>query len=295
MDPSVTTGGATADPRLPFDLGDHIVVGGDDVVAPGIEVDVDGRFVDEIVDRPEATTAEVYRWTPDEDQAARIRGAIDEIAGDEDADIHLDPGRFAFDIGGHAHGAESASTDTTVPPPPSPSPGPGISAGDAIARTLAFLDAAGLTPAGDDAGDGVRTFDVGDALAVEVDLALAGDTPVLDAVASLTFDAEGHVIGGYGPLGLAEVERSVDVIDLDIAIRRLALVTALSGYPTTTVSPPGSTTLVSAELVLALRDVVDDTGLPVGEQWLLPTYRFTDAAGGTRTVNAVVATELRLA
>lgn len=282
------------DPRLPFDFGPGIVLGGDDVVGE-IDVDVDGRFIDDIAERPDAASAEVFRWVADDAQASQVRAAINELAGDEDVDMHLDPGRFAFDIGGHHdHGGAPDTTETTVAPA-TPPDAPDLSADDAVARTLAFIDDAGFTPADTDA----RTFDVGGSLAVEVDLSLIDestvpDTTVIDAVASLTFDGDGHIVGGYGPLGRPELDRTVAVIDVDTAIRRLALVSTLSGYPTTTMSPPGPTTLVSAELVLALRDVVDATGLPVGEQWLLPTYRFTDAAGDTHTVTAVVASQLRL-
>ncbi len=283
--PDVTT--RPDDDRLPFDFGPSIGLGGDDVVItdPAVgDVDLDARFVDEIEDRPTETDAVVHRWATTDAVVGRIQSAVDEAVGEPGTEVDFAGADFSFDVGGHH---EADVPETTVP---SGAAGAPTDERDARLRTLRFVETAGYAPD----PDGVRTYTSEDLLSVEVDLLLTGTTPVLRATASLTFDADGDVVGGYGPAGEPEVDRTVEIVDTDTAMRRLAMVTVLSGWPTTIATPPEARVIVAAEVVLSLRGVLDATGSPTGEAWLVPVYRFTDAGGGTREVLAPVATSLRV-
>lgn len=278
-----------ADPRLPFDLGPGIIPGGDDVVGDGFEV-TDSRFVDEIEDRPTETEATVYRWTPSGDREAAVQAAVTDLVGDPDVEIVVDGPRFEFETGdAHGHGGEEPEPSTTAPTEPSGS-GLEVDEDEVRVRTLAFLRAAGFDPV----AESVTTFEGGGFVSIESSVRLAGQTPVLRATASVTYDTHGDVVGGYGPVGEAVPDRTVEVVDVDTALARLALTEARAGHPTTTAVPTEPVTIVAADLVLSLREVVDADGVPTGESWLLPVYRFVDDAGIEREVNAVVADELRL-
>ena len=278
---------------LPFDLGPGIVAGGDDVIAAGgLEVPA-GRFVTEIATPPAAATAEAYRLVPDPDDEERVRAAAAAMLGDTvaDVDFHVDGGRFEFHAEGHGHDSVPV---TTIPPSGgerSRGEGSGVEPRDAVAALVRFVAEAGLGPtAGEPA-----TFESGGFLSAEVGLQLVPGAPVTRAEVSVTFDSAGEPIGGFGPIGRPESWGSFDLVGLDAAVRRLELTDALTGYPTTTSAAPGPpVALVSAELVHSRREVVTADGRPTGDTWLVPSWRFTDEAGGTREVIAVVADALQL-
>ena len=296
--PSASTAGTASpttpttrddDPRLPFDLGPGIVAGGDDVVADGIEVPLD-RFRSEIPDDGAApTTATAARLTSTERDEARARDAAASILGVDagDVDIHYEPGWFEFHAEGHGH--DEIAPETTLPPPGRSAR---IDEDDAIALTESFLTVAGLEAASEPAA-----FENAGYLSVEAPIDLVPGTAVLRATASVTFGPSGTVIGGFGPFGGPADERDVGVVDVAAAVRRLALTQALVGYPTTSAAPPGGqdpVVLVSAELVLSLREAVGPDGIPRGDRWLVPVYRFVDEDGKEWEVNAVAAEDLRL-
>ena len=296
--PSASTAGTAApttpttrdeDPRLPFDLGPGIVAGGEDVVADGIDVPLD-RFRSEIPDDGAApTTATAARLTSTERDEVRAREAAASILGVDagDVDLHYEPGWFEFHAEGHGH--DEVAPDTTLPPPGRSAR---IDEDDAIALTESFLTVAGLEAASEPSA-----FENAGYLSVEAPIDLVPGTAVLRATASVTFGPGGTVIGGFGPLGGPADERQVGVIDVPTAVRRLALTHALVGYPTTTVAPPGGqepVVLVSAELVLSLREAIGPDGTPRGDRWLVPVYRFRDQDGNDLEVNAVAAEDLRL-
>lgn len=277
------------DERLPFDLGPGVGLGGDDVVIidPAVgEVDVEGQLVDEIAERPTDTEAPVHRWVATAAAVARIEAAVAEAVGEAGTEVDFEGSDFRFDVGGH-HDEGGASPETTVPPPTTPAT---VDEADARRRMLRFVATAGYAAA----PDGIRTYAVDGLLSVEVDLLLTGSVPVLRATASLTFDAGGDVVGGYGPAGEPEIDRTVDVVDVETALRRLAMASTLSGWPSTTAAPPETRTILAADVVLSLRGVLDASGAPTGEAWLVPVYRFVDAGGGTHEVLAPVATALRI-
>lgn len=110
----------------------------------------------------------------------------------------------------------------------------------------------------------------------------------------MTFGPDGDVLGGYGPVGAAVEDRTVRVVDVAAALRRLTLVETLSGYPTTISVPVEAVTLVAVDLALSLREASDADGSATGDTWLLPVYRFVDALGDEHEINAVVVDELRV-
>lgn len=275
------------DPRLPFDLGPGIVAGGDDVIADGIDVPLD-RFRSTVPDDPNRPTTAVSARlgsTPGDEDRAREAAASVLGTAPEDVDIHYEQGWFEFHAEGHGH---DAAPDTTVPGPDATVE---IDEDDAIALTESFLTVAGL-----DAAAEPTAFESPGYLSVEVPVELVPGTTVLRATASVTFGPDGTVIGGFGPFGGPVDEREVGVIDVPTAVRRLALTHALVGYPTTTVAQPDEepVTLVSAELVLSLREAVGPDGTPRGDRWLVPVYRLVDEDGNDWEVNAVAAADLRL-
>ena len=277
------------DPRLPFDLGPGIVAGGDDVVGDGIDVPLD-RFRSEIPEDAAApATATAARLTSTERDEARAREAAASILGmdPEAVDIHYEPGWFEFHAEGHGH--DDVAPETTLPPPGRSAE---IDEDDAIALTESFLTVAGLEAASEPTAFGNAGY-----LSVEAPIDLVPGRDVLRATASVTFGPGGTVIGGYGPFGGPADEREVGVIDVPTAVRRLALTHALVGYPTTTAAPPGGqdpVVLVSADLVLSLREALGPDGTPRGDRWLVPVYRFVDEDGNDWEVNAVTVEDLRL-
>ena len=280
------------DPQLPFGLGPGIVRGGDDVVADGFEVPLD-RFVDQVEAPPEDVTATAHRLGATPEDEARVQEAAAALLGHTEGsgggpgeiDIHFDGAWFEFHAEGYGHDARPPPTTT-----PSDADGLDIDEDSAVSMTTAFLAAAALEPAGEP-----TAYPAGGFLTVEVPIALAGPTPVLRAVASVTFRSDGLVIGGYGPFGGPAHSRPVPVVDVHTAVRRLALTRALVGHPTTTSAPDEApVVLVAAELVLSLRQVVGADGVPTDERWLVPVYRFEDEAGHESEVIAVHADHLRM-
>lgn len=273
---------------LPFDFGPGIVAGGDDVVpADGLEVPT-GRFVLQLGAPLDPTPTEAYRLVPDADREQRVRQVAAALLGDpvDEADFHVDGGQFEFHAEGHGH-------DDGPPPTTVPSGGeqPPLEVGHAVTTLLEFVDDAGLGPV---AGE-PTTFESGGFLSVEVGLQLVPGIPVTRAEVSITFDASGAPIGGFGPIGRPERWGSFDLVPVEHAVRRLELTHALAGYPTTTSTVAGPPVeLVSGEVVLTRREVVAADGLPTGDTWLVPSWRFRDSEGNPREVLAVTADALQL-
>ena len=276
-----TVAPAPAHGPLPFDLGPGIVRGGDDVVADGFEVPLDG-FVDQIADPPAAGTATAHRLVPTAADEQRLREAVATLLGAEPdhVDLHLEGAWFEFHAEGHSH--DDVPGETTVPAPTVQAP---VDEDAAVELVSAFLTVAGLRPGGEP-----EAFPTGEHLSVEAPVALVPGVPVLRALVSVTFGPDGRPVGGYGPFGTPDAGTDVDVIDVPTAVRRLALTQRLAGYPTTIPAPAEPVTLVSAARALSLRESRGDHP----ERWLIPVWRFVDDTGAEYEINAVAAGDLAL-
>lgn len=285
---------------LPFGFGEAIVRAGDDVgPAEGIAVDFD-RFVDATDGAGAVAPSHVdaWRWVPDTDAENALRQAVTALPHGDDIEVIVLGGRFQLE-GAHGHGDTSAtSAETTVPVttiPGSPSSAPDNPVPPAAAvQFTTDLAVAAVSDSG--TGSGPEIFDFDGYRSVELPVDLGGDLPTSRAAVSLTFAPDGSVEGGYGPVGVAVAGRSVGVVDVATAVRRLALVRTLAGYPTTTWNPDASSTapvrIVDAHLVLAWREVTGADGTPSGTFWLVPTWQLGDDAGGVHEVLAVAADDL---